>query len=92
MADVVCLYGVLLVIMLMSWIFPTGEGWKPFSFYFFSIFLPASIRKGDLSSVVNLQGKDKLHELIGNKVLNAQLKGKKMAFDGKFVLDNSGSP
>ncbi|XP_067052190.1 serine/threonine-protein kinase 31-like isoform X5 [Acropora muricata] len=27
------------------------------------------------------QGKDKLHELIGNKVLNAQLKGKKMAFD-----------
>ena len=69
---------------------------KTFQFLFLPInfinFFTCQYKRGDLSSVVNLQGKDKLHELIGHKVLNAQLKGKKIAFDGKFVLDNSRSP
>lgn len=88
MAYVVCLYGVhvLLVISLcFEFLLPDkDEG-------LINLFT-CHYQKGDLSSVVNLQGKDKLHELIRHKVLNAKLKGKKMALDGKFVLDHSGSP
>ena len=92
MADIVCLYGVNVSNHAHVLNFSHRRRMKTFQFLFLLNIFTCQYKKRDLSSVVNLQGKDKLHELIGNKVLNAQLKGRKMAFDGKFVLDNSGSP